>query len=110
MHLNLQDAYLGQLKKDNLLVVVYLVNGFQLKGLIKGFDNFTVFLENEGKIQMVYKHAITTINPVKSISLSFLSEAFKGVPSKNPPKEPPKREAPVIPPNAPRPSAVREVI
>jgi len=111
MHLNLQDAYLGQLKKDNLLVVVYLVNGFQLKGLIKGFDNFTVFLENEGKIQMVYKHAITTINPVKSISLSFLSEAFKGVSSKDAPKEAvPKRETPIIPPNAPKPSAVREII
>jgi host factor-I protein len=79
MQLNLQDAYLGQLKKENLVSVVYLVNGFQLKGLIKGFDNFTVFLENEGKIQMVYKHSITTINPVKSIHLAFLSEAFKGV-------------------------------
>lgn len=110
MHLNLQDAYLGQLKKDSLLVVVYLVNGFQLKGLIKGFDNFTVFLENEGKIQMVYKHAITTINPVKSISLSFLSEAFKSVSSKDSTREPVKREIPVIPPNTPKPSAVREVI
>ena len=77
MQLNLQDAYLGQLKKDNLLVVVYLVNGFQLKGTVKGFDNFTIFLENEGKIQMVYKHSVTTINPIKSISMGFLSDAFK---------------------------------
>lgn len=111
MQLNLQDAYLGQLKKDNLLVVVYLVNGFQLKGIIKGFDNFTVFLENEGKIQMVYKHAITTINPVKAISMNFLSEAFKGSSAKEGrefvKKEP---QAPIIPPGAPRPSAVREII
>ena len=87
MQLNLQDAYLGQLKKESLLAVVYLVNGFQLKGLIKGFDNFTLFLENEGKIQMVYKHSITTINPVKPISLAFLSEAFKGTGKDAPQKE-----------------------
>jgi len=117
MQLNLQDAYLGQLKKENLLVVVYLVNGFQLKGVIKGFDNFTVFLENEGKIQMVYKHAITTINPIKPMHLSFLSEAFKEASggrdreaSGGRDREPPKREIPIIPPNAPKPSAVREII
>jgi host factor-I protein len=87
MQLNLQDAYLGQLKKENLLTVVYLVNGFQLKGLVKGFDNFTLFLENEGKIQMVYKHSITTINPVKPISMAFLSEAFKGTSKEAAPKQ-----------------------
>lgn len=110
MQLNLQDAYLGQLKKDNLLVVVYLVNGFQLKGIIKGFDNFTIFLENEGKIQMVYKHAVTTINPVKSISLGFLSDAFKGVSKEGREQTEKKPPAPIIPPNAPRPSSVREII
>lgn len=114
MQLNLQDAYLGQLKKDNLLVVVYLVNGFQLKGSIKGFDNFTIFLENEGKIQMVYKHSVTTINPIKSISMGFLSDAFKttgAAPREGAVAAPAvKREAPIIPPNAPRPSAVREII
>jgi host factor-I protein len=113
MQLNLQDAYLGQLKKDNLLVVVYLVNGFQLKGSIKGFDNFTIFLENEGKIQMVYKHSVTTINPIKSISMSFLSDAFKttgAAPREGAPAPAVKREMPIIPPNMPRPSAVREII
>jgi host factor-I protein len=104
MQLNLQDAYLGQLKKENLLAVVYLVNGFQLKGLIKGFDNFTVFLENEGKIQMVYKHAITTINPVKAISLSFLSEAFKGMPVKENASNAVKKDAPAVPPPSPVPA------
>ena len=109
MQLNLQDAYLGQLKKESLMVIVYLVNGFQLKGLIKGFDNFTVFLDNEGKIQMVYKHAITTINPIKAIHLNFLSEAFKEAGGGRE-KEPVRREAPLIPPNAPKPSKSREII
>ena len=87
--------------------MVYLVNGFQLKGLIKGFDNFTVFLENEGKIQMVYKHAITTISPVKNIPLNFLSEAFKGIAGKDTST---KKEPPVIPADAPVPSGgVKEI-
>lgn len=109
MQLNLQDAYLAQLKKDNLVSIVYLVNGFQLKGLIKGFDNFTVFLENEGKIQMVYKHAITTINPIKAINLAFLSEAFKGMGGSKDAPAPAQKEAPIIPPNTPIPTSVREV-
>lgn len=109
MQLNLQDAYLGQLKKENQVAVVYLVNGFQLKGLIKGFDNFTVFLDNEGKIQMVYKHAITTISPVKAISLGFLSEAFKSVPAKEPAGNTKKAEAAPAPANTPVPTGVREV-
>lgn len=78
MQLNLQDAYLGQCKKDNQQVIIYLVNGFQLKGNIKGYDNFTIFIENtEGKLQMIYKHAVTTINAVKNINTSFLGDAFK---------------------------------
>jgi host factor-I protein len=78
MQLNLQDAYLSQVKKENNGVVIYLVNGFQLKGNIKGFDNFTIFIENsEGKIQMIYKHAVTTINSLKPVNISFLTEAFE---------------------------------
>lgn len=78
MQLNLQDAYLGQCKKDNQQVIIYLVNGFQLKGNIKGYDNFTIFIENtEGKLQMIYKHAVTTINAMKTVNTSFLGDAFK---------------------------------
>ncbi|MDT3699532.1 MAG: RNA chaperone Hfq [Thermincola sp.] len=69
--LNLQDSFLNQIRKENILVTIYLVNGFQLKGLVRGFDNFTVILEYEGKQQMVYKHAISTITPFKAISTSF---------------------------------------
>lgn len=69
--LNLQDSFLNQVRKENIPVTIYLVNGFQLKGLVRGFDNFTVILEFENKQQMVYKHAISTITPFKSISTSF---------------------------------------
>ena len=69
--LNLQDSFLNQVRKENIPATIYLVNGFQLKGLVRGFDNFTVILEYEGKQQMVYKHAISTIAPFKSISTSF---------------------------------------
>lgn len=69
--LNLQDSFLNQVRKENIPVTIYLVNGFQLKGLVRGFDNFTVILEYESKQQMVYKHAISTITPFKAISTSF---------------------------------------
>ncbi|ABZ85117.1 RNA chaperone Hfq [Heliobacillus mobilis] len=69
--LNLQDAFLNQVRKENLPVTIFLVNGFQIKGMVKGFDSFTVFLDVEGKQQMVYKHAISTIMPLRPVSLSM---------------------------------------
>jgi len=63
--------FLNQVRKEGIPVTVFLVNGFQLKGNLRGFDNFTVILESEGKQQMVYKHAISTIVPNKPISLSY---------------------------------------
>lgn len=66
--INLQDSFLNQVRKENMPVTIFLVNGFQLKGHVKGFDNFTVILDNEGKQQMVYKHAISTIAPLKPIN------------------------------------------
>lgn len=62
-HVNLQDVFLNQLRKKKIPVTVYLVNGFQLRGTIFGFDSFTVILSNENQ-QMVYKHAISTITPL----------------------------------------------
>lgn len=72
--INLQDAFLNQVRKENIPVTIYLINGFQLRGLVRGFDNFTVILESEGKQMMVYKHAISTISPMRTVSTSF-SEA-----------------------------------
>lgn len=68
--INLQDLFLNQIRKENIPVTIYLVNGFQLKGLVRGFDNFTVILEFENKQQMVYKHAISTVMPMRQINLS----------------------------------------
>lgn len=65
--INLQDSFLNQVRKDNISVTIYLINGFQLKGNVRGFDNFTVILEFDGKQQMVYKHAISTISPIKPV-------------------------------------------
>lgn len=67
--LNLQDAFLNQVRKERIPVTIYLVNGFQIKGMVKGFDNFTVIIELEGKQQMVYKHAISTVAPVRQVNI-----------------------------------------
>lgn len=69
--INLQDLFLNQVRKDKMIVVVYLTNGFQLKGYVKGFDNFIVILETEGKQQMIYKHAISTVIPSREVSLAI---------------------------------------
>jgi len=66
--INLQDSFLNQVRKENVPVIIYLVNGFQLRGSVKGFDNFTVIMENEGKQQLVYKHAISTITPFRPLT------------------------------------------
>ncbi|MFY4773978.1 RNA chaperone Hfq [Metabacillus sp. RGM 3146] len=69
--INIQDQFLNQLRKDGTFVTVFLLNGFQLRGLVKGFDNFTVLLETEGKQQLIYKHAISTFAPQKNIQLEL---------------------------------------
>lgn len=67
--LNLQDVFLNQARKEKVSVTIYLTNGFQFKGMIKGFDGFTVILDCDGKQYLVYKHAISTIIPAKQISI-----------------------------------------
>lgn len=64
---NLQDIFLNSARKNKIPVTIHLTNGFQLKGNVKGFDSFTVILDCEGKQMMVYKHAISTITPLKAI-------------------------------------------
>ena len=60
---NLQDIFLNNARKNKIQVVIYLANGFKLKGFVKGFDSFTVVLDQEGEQMLVYKHAITTVTP-----------------------------------------------
>ncbi|SIS64903.1 RNA chaperone Hfq [Salimicrobium salexigens] len=66
---NIQDNYLNQLRKDKIPLTLFLLNGFQLKGTIKAFDNFTVLVETEGKQQLIFKHAISTFSPNKNVTL-----------------------------------------
>jgi host factor-I protein len=66
---NMQETFLNSLRKNNTFVTVFLLNGFQLKGLIKSYDNYTVLLESDGKQQLIYKHAISTYVPSKPVVL-----------------------------------------
>ena len=64
---NLQDIFLNNARKDKLQLTIHLLNGFQLKGIVKGFDNFTVILDCDNKQMLIYKHSISTITPIKPI-------------------------------------------
>ena len=68
-NLFLQDAFLNQVRKERIPITIYLTNGFQLRGLIKGFDNFIIMLENDGKQTMIYKHAISSVNPARIVGI-----------------------------------------
>ena len=67
---NLQDIFLLQATRDKLPVTMFLMNGFQMRGVITGFDTFVVILDSEGRQQVIYKHAISTIAPVRPVDLS----------------------------------------
>ena len=60
---NLQDRFLNQARKDRVPVTLFLMNGFQLRGTITGYDSFVVVLVTDGRQQMIYKHAISTVQP-----------------------------------------------
>ena len=64
---NLQDAILGEVRRENIPVTLFLMNGFQLRGTITGFDSFVVVLVTDGKQQMIYKHAISTLAPIRPL-------------------------------------------
>ena len=64
---NLQDIFLNNARKEKLQLTIHLLNGFQLKGIVKGFDNFTVILDCDNKQMLIYKHSISTITPIKPI-------------------------------------------
>jgi host factor-I protein len=65
--INLQDAILKEVRRDRVPVTLFLMNGFQLRGVITGFDSFVVVLVSDGKQQMIYKHAISTLAPMKPL-------------------------------------------
>lgn len=65
----LQDIYLNRLRRDGAVITMFLMNGFQMHGVIRGFDGFTVVLEADGRQQLIYKHAISTIVPPRAMEL-----------------------------------------
>ena len=65
--INLQEAILKECRKEKVPVTLFLMNGFQLRGIVTGFDSFVVVLVSDGKQQMIYKHAISTLAPMKPL-------------------------------------------
>ncbi len=70
--MNLQDAFLASARREKMPLTVFLMNGFQMRGCVTGYDSFTVVLECEGKQELVYKHAISTIIPLRPVPLDNL--------------------------------------
>ena len=66
---NLQDVFLNHVRKDKIPVTIFLVNGVKLQGVVTWFDNFCVLLKREGQVQLVYKHAISTVMPGQPVNL-----------------------------------------
>ena len=67
---NYQDQFLAAARREKCVVTVFLMNGFQMKGIVRGFDSFVVMVESEGRQQMIFKHAISTIAPPKPLELA----------------------------------------
>ena len=65
--LNLQDMFLNRVRKQRVSVTVFLMNGFQMRGTVSGFDSFVLVLDTEGRQQVIYKHAISTIVPFRPV-------------------------------------------
>lgn len=66
---NLQDRFLNQARKDRMMLTLFLMNGFQLRGTIVSFDQFAVLLLSEGRQNLIYKHAISTIQPAEALRM-----------------------------------------
>ena len=71
---NLQEIFLTQVRRDRRPVTMFLMNGFQMRGIITGFDAFVVVLDTDGKQQVIYKHAISTIVPIRPVELREAEE------------------------------------
>lgn len=78
---NIQDYLLNQARKDKQNITIYLSNGVPLKGKVLSFDNYTIIIENDNKQSMIYKHAITTVIPEKSIKLNISEQENESGPA-----------------------------
>jgi host factor-I protein len=73
--LNLQDIFLNQVRKENIGVTIYLINSVQLRGMVRGFDAFTILLDSVGRpTQLVYKHAVASIVPSRPVSNFYVDQ------------------------------------
>ena len=68
---NLQDAFLNYIRREKIPVTLFLMNGFQLRGVVRSFDSFVVLIDADGRQQMSYKHAISTVAPARPVSLEL---------------------------------------
>ncbi len=68
---NLQDAFLNYIRREKIPVTLFLMNGFQLRGVVRSFDSFVVLIDADGRQQMIYKHAISTVAPARPVSLEL---------------------------------------
>ena len=75
---NVQDVFLNKIRKEKMSVTVFLVNGVKLQGVVTWFDNFSLLLKRETHVQLVYKHAISTIMPGGPLSLYDDEDSAKG--------------------------------
>ena len=67
---NLQDLILNEVRKEHTPVTLFLMNGFQMRGIITGFDQFVILLQSDGRQQMIYKHAVSTMTPAVPVHLT----------------------------------------
>ncbi len=72
--INLQDLFLLRARQDRVPVTLFLMNGFQMRGTITGYDPFVVVLDSDGRQQVIYKHAISTIAPIRPVELREKNE------------------------------------
>ena len=68
---NLQDAFLNYIRREKIPVTLFLMNGFQLRGVVRSFDSFVVLIDADGRQQMIYQHAISTVAPARPVSLDL---------------------------------------
>ena len=67
--MNLQDAFLNKVRREKLSITIFLLSGYELRGFVKGFDNYTIILERGGEEQLIYKHAISTLKTTDPMNL-----------------------------------------
>ena len=68
---NLQDTFLNYIRREKIPVTLFLMNGFQLRGIVRSFDSFVVLIDADGRQQMIYKHAISTVAPARPVALEL---------------------------------------